>query len=155
MPRGRIAIPIEIRFWKKIDRSGGPNACWPFTGVARVRNYGNIWHNGRMRLTHRVCFELVNGREPVGVLRHTCDFGLCCNPLHLVEGTQAENVYDMLTKNRYSNGNRRGNLTPEIILLIRSKASEGATYKQLSEEFSISESTATRIVKRDVWKHLG
>ena len=54
-----------------------------------------------MVLAHRTAFEAFYG--PIGkgrIIRHTCDEPSCYNPLHLVEGTQRENVMDMDARGR-------------------------------------------------------
>jgi len=34
------------RFWSKVDKSAGPNGCWPFTGARNHADYGVIWVAG-------------------------------------------------------------------------------------------------------------
>lgn len=72
--------------------------CWLFTGCVNNNGYGQIRHNGKTMLAHRVAYELITGVEPVGVLLHSCDTPLCCNPEHLTVGTQHENLQDMRNK---------------------------------------------------------
>ena len=59
-------------------------------------------------LAHRIAFE----REwsvklkPGQVVRHTCDNPGCVNPLHLMLGTQSDNIKDAVIRGRHStNGN--------------------------------------------------
>jgi HNH endonuclease len=40
---------------------------------------------------------------PGAVIMHTCDNPRCINPKHLVLGTQAENIRDMMAKGRHFN----------------------------------------------------
>lgn len=82
----------------------------PVTGCkiwnrARVKNYGVIQLNGKLRRVHRVAWELFNGPVPDGLeLDHRChtdadcDLGPACphrpcwNPDHLEPVTHRENV---------------------------------------------------------------
>lgn len=99
----RTRRPLEQRFWPKVDRSGGSDACWTWTASLHTNGYGQIGSGGRGRplLAHRVAWELFCGAIPVGmVVCHRCDNHLCCNPSHLFIGTQAENLEDMTRKGR-------------------------------------------------------
>lgn len=86
--RGPRAVPLADRFWPKVDKSGGPEACWPWTGcVNRVDQCGWMWGGpGRpMQRAHRVAWELAHGPIPAGhVIARTCDTKLCVNPAHMV-----------------------------------------------------------------------
>lgn len=47
------------------------------------------------------------GSVPAGrVVRHSCDNAKCINPRHLVIGSQAENVYDMIDRGRVNRASR-------------------------------------------------
>jgi hypothetical protein len=109
----KARAPLSERVWRHIDVRG-PDECWPWTGVGRISGYGCIGRGGRggeQILAHRAVWEVVHGPIPVGdgyhgtVVRHSCDNRLCCNPAHLVLGTQADNIEDMIVRGRQrSNG---------------------------------------------------
>jgi hypothetical protein len=71
----------------------------------RSRNsggYGHFKRDGKMVHAHRVSLERKLGR-PLGpgmVARHTCDNPPCIEPEHLIEGTHAQNVADMIERGR-------------------------------------------------------
>jgi hypothetical protein len=114
--------PRDIqRFWSKVDRSGGPDACWPWTcGRQRLRGYGFFWlvSAGMNVLTHRVAYQLEYGDFPDESLCvcHKCDNPPCCNPSHLFLGTRATNAQDAKSKGRTLSGERHFTRThPERI----------------------------------------
>ena len=82
--------------------------CW-FTdykpidkhGYIRVGLYNVDGSNIRM-LLHRAAWEAHNA-EPIPegmVVMHTCDNPGCCNPNHLILGTQRQNIEDCIAKGR-------------------------------------------------------
>jgi hypothetical protein len=106
---------IECRFWAKVDKSAGADACWAWTGKARSQyGYGAFNVGGRMVGAHRLAWELTNGVIAGGMhVCHRCDNPLCCNPGHFFLGTAQDNMDDMSAKGR------RAPMTPERRELIR------------------------------------
>lgn len=93
------------RFWNKVDKSGGPDACWLWT-LGKVSGYGSFKVKRKYLLAHRVAWTLTNGKIPhdgsyhgICVL-HRCDVRTCCNPNHLFLGTAADNNTDKKNKGR-------------------------------------------------------
>ena len=95
---------LAERFWPKVDRSGGPDVCWPWTGARSKKtsaHYGVIRKGGKLLGAHRVSLALVKsgGRMPKGKdACHKCDNPICCNPDHLFWGTHRENMRDYAAK---------------------------------------------------------
>lgn len=156
-------IPLEERFWSKVDRSGGPDACWLWTAsVFRKRGgYGQFsMPGGRVVKAHRLAYELEIGEPGKLFVCHECDTPRCCNPRHLFLGTNADNIADMDRKGRRRSHSYRGEghhqakLSEKDILAIRERASAGETGKAIAADFGISGVHANRIIRRDVWKHL-
>lgn len=99
----RVPPTRSERFWAKVDRSAGPNGCWPFTGAVNEHGYG-VFQNRGSRRAHRYAFLIHHGVPAEGDVDHTChnDSGCelvddcphrrCCNPRHLEDVTHAENV---------------------------------------------------------------
>lgn len=110
----RPACPVELirppnpAFWARVDSSAGPLACWPWIGRRDPEGYG-IYGVHSKRAT-RLAYEQAHQRVlyPVAVIRHACDNPPCCNPLHLVPGTQLMNVADRVERDRNAKGVTNG-----------------------------------------------
>lgn len=92
------SISLEERFWSKVDRSGGPDACWPWTASKNPKGYGVFAINGGGRQTfpqaHRTAWTLMyHGPLPAWplVLDHVCRRRDCVNPSHLRVISQRDN----------------------------------------------------------------
>lgn len=131
------------RLWEKVDRSGGPDSCWPWRGARNDNGYGIIRVRGRNLRTHRLALglELALAREPF--VLHSCDNPPCCNPAHLSVGTQADNVHDMLSKGRRRYVTR---LSAAQVAGIRDAARNGATQGAIASEYGLSQSYVSMIV---------
>ncbi len=110
----------EERFWYKLDKSGGENACWPFKGAKHRDGYGRahilIDGQNRIKIAHRLAYEFAKGPIAEGMdVLHSCDNRICCNPAHLSLGTHTENMIDMRRKGRCS----RQVFTPVQVLEVR------------------------------------
>lgn len=93
--------PLTERFWRKVDKSAGPEGCWPWTGSRHGFGYGFVSAGGKRRGAHRVSWELANGPIPDGLsVCHRCDNPPCVNPAHLFLGTVGDNTRDMMAKGR-------------------------------------------------------
>lgn len=98
------------RFWSKVDRSGGPDACWPWTGGHDERGYGIFYPTGeRKTRAHRWLLGHLRGKplidKPRGIEDgcHRCDNPPCCNPAHLYVGTRKRNIADAVERSRLRN----------------------------------------------------
>lgn len=96
----------EERFWAKVDRSGGANACWPWTSTLDAYGYGTHAVGRSMRRAHRIAYRYLVGPIPDGLqLDHQCHnraescaggpscvHRRCVNPAHLAPATNVENT---------------------------------------------------------------
>lgn len=89
-------------FWERVDKSGGPDACWPYMGARNRTGYGVVTRRpANPYLAHRYAWFLTYGRWPEPCGLHLCDNPPCCNPAHLFEGDRAANNRDMAAKGRH------------------------------------------------------
>lgn len=106
------------RFWAKVDRTGGPDICWPWKTGTDGCGYGCFWLEDNNKRAHRVAWLIMRGDDPRGLcVLHRCDNPPCCNPSHLFLGTTADNVADKCEKGRQPFGDRNGSrLHPERLV---------------------------------------
>lgn len=152
------AVPLADRFWQRVDR-GGPDDCWPWLGYCDRNGYGKVGGDpGTVVLAHRAAFALHHGREPVGILRHTCDNPPCCNPAHHREGTQADNVRDMDARGRrrVGIGERHGKAqaTEADVRAWRAAHAGGETCKAIAERLGIPRSRVADVIAGRTWRHV-
>lgn len=153
--RGPLSEEDALRsFWSRVDRSGGPDACWPYTG-ARTVGYGSLRFRGKTWYGHRLSYLLAHGSLPT-VVMHTCDNPPCCNPVHLVGGTHADNTQDAKRKGRLEHGERHHNskLTSDKVLALRADHQAGLSYTKLSVRYGVAGATVADIVRRRTWSHI-
>ena len=67
--------------------------CWLWTGCLNSKGYGCWSQNGKVKLTHRVAYELLVGPIPEGMVNdHLCRERRCCFPGHLEPVTSRVNT---------------------------------------------------------------
>lgn len=159
---------LSDRLWSKVDRSAGPNACWPFTGKCQSGGYG-VQHvggkPGRTIYAHRLVYRITTGTDPIGkAVCHRCDNPPCCNPAHLFLGTIGDNVRDMVAKGRHRTPHRwagpvgeqvgGAKLTAEKVREIRRRSASGEGSCALGRVYGMDSSSIRQIVRRVTWRHV-
>ncbi len=169
------------RFWSKVDRSGGPNACWLWTAHLTCKGYGQFrvaGRKGKVMRAHRVAYVLAKGVIPDDLLVcHDCPDGdnpACCNPAHLFVGTNVDNKLDWIKKGKRRRTKkqiqaddeqrrqrvsatpyRNRKLTVKQVQSIREKYANGEMSQgAIARGFGISISTANSIVHRKTWRSI-
>jgi len=153
--------PAE-RFWRQVDRSGGPDACWPYLGTKTDKGYGvfriDSKPGGRLG-AHRFALQQALGRDisDGSFACHRCDNPSCCNPAHLFEGTQVDNMADMKRKGRAPDPRRIGGprtLTEDQVREIRSRCERGEKHQEIADAFGVTRTLITQIRSRRKWAHV-
>lgn len=154
----------ELRFWAKVDKSAGPDGCWPWLGRKNASGYGD-WQSeartascdGTRVRAHRYAYTASGGFLAADqVLRHLCNNPVCCNPAHLAPGTHADNVADKVAAGRQprGSGHPSSKLDESDVRLIRLFASCGQRSAAISTVFGVSRRTISKIVARGGWFHV-
>jgi predicted XRE-type DNA-binding protein len=145
------------RFWTHVDRSGGPGACWLWTGYIRENGYGIVGIKGKEYKAHRVSYSIEHGRiDNDRLVLHRCDVRACVNPAHLFLGTPKDNSQDAVRKGRntklYGEQNGKAKLTRAVVLSIRRLCKRDGVYqKTVAKQFGVSEATVSYVVNGGRW----
>jgi hypothetical protein len=133
-------------FWSRVDRSGGDDACWPWTGRCQPSGHGVYDHDGTWNYAHRYAYILTYG-QPQDFVLHRCDNAPCCNVLrHLYDGTQAQNVQDREERGRRTAPRGEASALAKLSdvqvgEVIRLYATGQYTQRQLGAMFGVDAST--------------
>lgn len=164
----------EQRFWSKAIADG---SCLIWMANRNHRGYGMVGQFGKMRIAHRVAWELANNRKiPTGMsVCHHCDNPPCVKPAHLFLGTAKDNSRDMFQKGRANppvgdrNGSRlhpervpkgeenaNSKLTANDVRRIRRLYVPRGRYsaRQLAREYGVHHDTVEKVIHRENWAWL-
>lgn len=145
---------LADRFWSKVDRSGGLDACWPFTGYCDPLGYGRINVKGVPLKASRVAYALAHGGIPDGaIIRHSCDNPPCCNPEHLAPGSQADNTRDKVERGRQTRGElcHLARVAETDVIRMRELYSDGWTTGQIAAAYRINTESVRRAITGIDW----
>jgi hypothetical protein len=168
----RKIIPLADRFWAKVDKSAGPEACWLWTGAMYRDGYGSFGiqtstRKSFPRRAHRVSWELTSGETiPDGIhVCHRCDNPACVNPAHLFLGTRSDNMKDCIKKGRdrarthpetrpLGSKNHFATLTESDIPKIRAMLAGGTSRKEIAKRFGVQDAAISKIALGKTWRHV-
>jgi hypothetical protein len=141
--------PLSERIWRRIEVRL-LDECWLWQGCLDNFGYGHIGVDKKHYLAHRLAFEDIVGPIPDGaVLRHTCDTGACCNPTHLVVGTQQANIHDKYERKR---DHQKAVITKEIVDTVEARMPiPHGTKALLAKELGITPYLIWKIQIGDTW----
>ncbi len=159
--------PIKERFWEKA-KIGPPDECWEWQRCVHKPGYGRFRLYGSTEGAHRVAWMLSYGPIPPEMqVCHHCDNRRCVNPKHLFLGTVKDNVADMTSKGRAhyqkpgfhstTTGEDNGwsKLTSDRVIEIRKAYDSGTeTGVSMAERFGVSQTTISKVGRRETWRHV-
>lgn len=155
--RRKFIERYEARFARYVDRLGGADACWLWTGCRAGNGYGRMSVGGRQRPAHRIAWTIANGPIPEGLfVCHTCDNPPCVNPAHLFLGTHRENMKDMASKGRSTAGERhpKAKLTEADVREIRHLCGGGMPQRRVAAQFGLCQQHVSELAAGKVWPHV-
>lgn len=141
---------IVTRFWALVDKSGGDDACWPWTGYSEG-GYGQFFYEGSMRVAPRLALSFWSGEQPSPELDtcHSCNNPPCCNPRHLRFDTRKSNVADAIAAGTFRG--RPPKVTAEDVRVIRERVAAGAVRRDLAAQYGVTPSAITSIITGRTW----
>lgn len=134
------------RFMRKVKQEGD---CLIWQASFRTDGYGAVRINKVLYGAHRASYMLHKGEIPKGmVVRHTCDNKACVNPEHLILGTQADNLNDMVLRGRSRTNEKHHNvkLTDSQVEAIRKDERPNV---RIAEDYNVTASHIGRIKKKE------
>jgi hypothetical protein len=82
--RGPNSRPMSERIEQRVDRSGGPDACHPWTGAVGEFDGPVVYESYRNISARRAYWEVLHGEKPPKnrYVTTTCHVARCMNPRH-------------------------------------------------------------------------
>ncbi len=149
-------VHIE-RFHSNVDSTADTSKCWNWKKSLTHKGYGQAWDGKTVVRANRVAYMLANNVELTTEqhIMHTCDNRACCNPNHLVLGTNADNMADKVAKCRQSKGQGTGmsKLTPKQIIEIRNDYANEIR-RVTAKIFNVTPQAISNILSGSRWKHI-
>lgn len=149
---------LRERFWSKVE-IGAADRCWPWThSSGNKAGHGQFaLRAGWMMVSSRVAYALENGRLQQGeVVRHTCDNPPCCNPAHLLKGSNRDNTMDSVTRGRanrsHGSSHRDARLNAEAVRVIRATPLTYGAMARLAREYGVSHTAIRRVLAGKTWR---
>jgi hypothetical protein len=136
------ADPKYVEFWDHVNIRG-KNDCWEYKRAKHKQGYGWFKH----QLAHRVAYSLNKNKKLFAnnIIRHKCDNPPCCNPRHLRNGSQGDNVRDMARKGRHVGSTK---LTQEQVIKIYNSRK---ILTKLATKFNTDIGTISKIHTRKIF----
>ncbi len=133
--------------------------CIPWERAREKDGYGFAWLDGQNRRVHRLAWEISHGVKIGDDIKicHHCDNPPCFRPIHLFDGTTADNIHDCVKKgrNRKNQGSTNGEakLTVDQVLEIRSRFDRGERPYVIAIDYpQMCRASIENVARRRSWK---
>jgi hypothetical protein len=150
-------MELPQRFWDKVDKTSSENGCWLWMSCC-VSGYGQFRFNGETNFAHRLTLAQHLGRPLLQGMfaTHQCPGGpnrKCCNPAHLKEASNFDNMQDMVRDGNSTRGEKHPHckLTETQVLEIRAS---DKTNVELAQIYNITRQTVSQIKTGKIWSWL-
>lgn len=145
----------ELNIWFQSKLITTNTGCKEWSGCRFQQGYGVVRLHNKNVKAHRLALEFNLGR-PIRMgmdVLHSCNNPPCCNPEHLREGTNQENVNDKLLSGRQPRGesNGKSKLTLEQVAEIKEN-SQRLTQYQLAELYNVKRPCIAKIQRGKTWR---
>lgn len=150
----RTTKPPLDRIMQHVVKHKG-SGHWEWVGRCRTGSngeYGGTRLNGKMMSSHRAVWILLKGYIPRDLL-HQCGMTLCCNPAHINEGDQRQNLLEAIVSRGDGWGcTKKGYKRPKTKTseqdreTIRMRAASGENRYSIAASYGISKARVSQIV---------
>lgn len=167
-----VIVGDKVTFEESVDRSGGPDACHPWTGRQNADGYGMAKVGDEWKGAHVAAWAFENGTPPPkgfhldhechnqairdGLCKPgKCEHRLCCNLRHIVPRTNSEHHRATPGRElRRKNGHRK--LTENQVRELRRllEDAQGEQVAEIGRQYGIGRTQAYRIKRGTAWKWL-
>lgn len=158
------STPPAERFWAKVDKNGPTpehrpelGLCWLYTAGVMPNGYGHFWMDGRGHGAHRVAFYLTHGYWPKNACHH-CDNPPCCNPAHIFDGSDLDNMRDKIAKGRLrvpaGSDHYFAKFSEQAIRNIRYACRSGESRGSIAARYGVNRSVISRIVAITTYRNV-
>jgi len=130
------------------------NGCHICISHSIRMGYPIFYREGKHHQIARYLYEAKFGQLPRNIeIRHKCDNPLCINLEHLEPGTHADNMRDMVLRNRSIKGERHSQhkLTEKDVLEIRKSH---LSCREVGKIYGVSNKMISDIKRKIWWKHI-
>jgi hypothetical protein len=130
------------------------DSCWKCGRSKKSANYTRIKYGNDSYQAHRISYIIFNGPiKSDQVVRHTCDNKYCVNPKHLILGTQADNLRDMVKRNRQAHQKLNEECVKVIKWMLKYKPEKDLALK-LARLHNVTPETISAIKRGLSWAWL-